>query len=156
VVRFASGGKTTAKKDLGLMAMSYGHVYVASVAMGARDAHTLRVFLEAESYPGPSLILAYSHCIAHGIAMADGMTQQRLAVASGRWLLYRHDPRRRLRGLAPLVLDCSGPHLPLAEALAGEGRFQSMGEELCREAQAELQERWRLYQRLATPPPAEP
>ncbi|MFM2079414.1 MAG: pyruvate:ferredoxin (flavodoxin) oxidoreductase [Cyanobacteriota bacterium] len=156
VAQFASGGKTTAKKDLGLMAMSYGHVYVASVAMGARDAHTLRVFLEAEAYPGPSLILAYSHCIAHGIAMADGMTQQRLAVASGRWLLYRHDPRRRERGLAPLVLDCGGPRLPLAEALAGEGRFQPLREELCREAQAELQERWRLYQRLAAPPPADP
>ncbi|MEY3929089.1 MAG: pyruvate:ferredoxin (flavodoxin) oxidoreductase [Cyanobacteriota bacterium] len=156
VAQFASGGKTTAKKDLGLMAMSYGHVYVASVAMGARDAHTLRVFLEAEAYPGPSLILAYSHCIAHGIAMADGMTQQQLAVASGRWLLYRHDPRRRERGLAPLVLDCGGPRLPLAEALAGEGRFQPLREELCREAQAELQERWRLYQRLAAPPPADP
>jgi pyruvate-ferredoxin/flavodoxin oxidoreductase len=159
VAQFASGGKTTAKKDLGLMAMSYGHVYVASVAMGARDEHTLRVFLEAESYPGPSLILAYAHCIAHGISMAEGMTQQRLAVTSGRWLLYRHDPRRRARGLAPLVLDCGGPRLPLAAALASEGRFSqlhaSAPELACsldREAQVELQERWRLYQQLAAPP----
>ncbi|MEX1322914.1 MAG: pyruvate:ferredoxin (flavodoxin) oxidoreductase, partial [Synechococcaceae cyanobacterium] len=94
VAKFAASGKPSGKKDLGLMAMTYGHIYVASVAMGARDEHTIRAFLEAESYPGPSLILAYSHCIAHGIDMAQGMAHQKLAVDTGRWLLYRYDPRR--------------------------------------------------------------
>ncbi|MFZ9950980.1 MAG: pyruvate:ferredoxin (flavodoxin) oxidoreductase [Vulcanococcus sp.] len=161
VAKFASGGKATAKKDLGLMAMTYGHVYVASVAMGARDEHTLRAFLEAESYPGPSLILAYSHCIAHGIDMARGMAHQKQAVDSGRWLLYRHDPRRRARGLAPLVVDSRSPSLPLAEAMAGENRFRMLryshpeqARALSREAEQELQERWQLYQRLAAPPAA--
>ena len=160
VAKFASGGKPTAKKDLGLMAMTYGHVYVASVAMGARDEHTLRAFLEAESYPGPSLILAYSHCIAHGIDMARGMAHQQQAVESGRWLLYRHDPRRRQQGLPPLVLDSRSPSLPLAEAMASENRFRLLAysqperaRELCREAQQELEERWQLYRRLAAPPP---
>jgi pyruvate-ferredoxin/flavodoxin oxidoreductase len=159
VAKFASGGKATAKKDLGLMAMTYGHVYVASVAMGARDEHTLRAFLEAESYPGPSLILAYSHCIAHGIDMARGMAHQKQAVDSGRWLLYRHDPRRREQGLPPLQLDSRSPSLPLAEAMASENRFRMLryshpdqARALSREAEAELRERWELYQRLAAPP----
>jgi pyruvate-ferredoxin/flavodoxin oxidoreductase len=163
VAKFASGGKTTAKKDLGLMAMTYGHVYVASVAMGARDEHTLRAFLEAESYPGPSLILAYSHCIAHGIDMARGMAHQKQAVDSGRWLLYRHDPRRRSQGLAPLVVDSRSPSLPLADAMAGENRFRMLryshpeqARALCREAEAEQRERWDLYQRLAAAPTAPP
>ena len=156
VTPFASGGKATAKKDLGLMAMTYGHVYVASVAMGARDEHTLRCFLEAESYPGPSLILAYSHCIAHGIDMGLGMQQQQRAVASGRWLLYRHDPRRRAQGLSALVLDSRSPRLPLAEAMATELRFRQLhssdparAQSLALEAEAELQQRWELYRRLA-------
>ena len=154
VAKFASGGKTTAKKDLGLMAMTYGHVYVASVAMGARDEHTLRAFLEAESYPGPSLILAYSHCIAHGIDMAKGMAQQKQAVDAGRWLLYRHDPRRS----PPLSLDSRSPSVPLAEAMASENRFRMLryshpeqAQQLTRQAQEELQQRWELYQRLAQP-----
>ena len=158
VAKFASGGKATAKKDLGLMAMTYGHVYVASVAMGARDEHTLRAFLEAESYPGPSLILAYAHCIAHGIDMAHGMEQQRQAVQSGRWLLYRHDPRRKQRGLNPLVLDCRSPSVPLGEALRSERRFRRLHDSnpararaLWREAEQDLLERWQLYQRLAAP-----
>ena len=156
VTPFASGGKATAKKDLGLMAMTYGHVYVASVAMGARDEHTLRCLLEAESYPGPSLILAYSHCIAHGIDMGLGMQQQQRAVASGRWLLYRHDPRRRAQGLSALVLDSRSPQLPLAEAMATELRFRQLhssdparAQSLAQEAEAELQQRWELYRRLA-------
>jgi pyruvate-ferredoxin/flavodoxin oxidoreductase len=98
-------------------------VYVASVAMGARDEHTLRAFLEAESYRGPSLILAYSHCIAHGIDMAKGMAQHKHAVDAGRWLLYRHDPRRAAQGMPALSLDSRSPSLPLAEAMGSENRF---------------------------------
>jgi pyruvate-ferredoxin/flavodoxin oxidoreductase len=159
VARFAAAGKATAKKDLGLMAMTYGDVYVASVAMGARDEHTIRVFLEAESYPGPSLILAYSHCIAHGIAMGEGMTQQQLAVQSGRWLLYRFDPRRRARGLNPLQLDSPAPRLPMAQAMASENRFRQLQHSqperaaaLAAEAQVAVDRRWALYRALATLP----
>jgi pyruvate-ferredoxin/flavodoxin oxidoreductase len=161
VAKFASGGKTTAKKDLGLMAMTYGSAYVASVAMGAHDEHTLRVFLEAESFPGPSLILAYSHCIAHGIDMAKGMHQQQQAVACGRWLLYRHDPRRRAQGLPALVVDSHPPSLGLEEAMASENRFRMLqyshpdqARSLTKQAQAELYQRYELYQRLASTPPA--
>jgi len=156
VAKFAAGGKASAKKDLGLMAITYGTVYVASVAMGARDEHTIRAFLEAESYPGPSLILAYSHCIAHGIAMERGMEQQRLAVASGRWPLYRHDPRRSERGENPLQLDSPAPTIPLAEAMASEQRFRLLAStqpersrELARQAQAAVDRRWALLQKLA-------
>jgi len=156
VAAFASAGKTTAKKDLGLMAMTYGHVYVASVAMGARDEHTLRAFLEAESYAGPSLILAYAHCTAHGIAMAQGMAHQKAAVESGRWLLYRHDPRRRERGLNPLRLDMGNPHRDLAEAMALETRFSRLAldqpqraAELSQQAESARQQRWALYRALA-------
>ena len=107
VAKFAAGGKPAGKKDLGLIAMSYGNIYVASVAMGAKDEQTLRAFVEAESYPGPSLIIAYSHCIAHGIALDQGVgaRQQKLAVESGQWLLYRYDPRRTEAGENPLQLD---------------------------------------------------
>jgi len=158
VAKFAAAGKAAPKKDLGLMAMSYGTVYVASVAMGARDEHTLRAFLEAESYPGPSLILAYSHCIAHGISMAKGMTQQQLAVDSGRWLLYRYDPRRQERGENPLQLDSKPAKIPLAEAMATENRFGLLhsneperAQELNQQAQRELDRRWALYSGLAQP-----
>ena len=92
VAKFAAGGKPGAKKDLGLIAMSYGNIYVASVAMGAKDEHTLKAFLEAEAYNGPSLIIAYSHCIAHGINMTTAMSNQKAAVDSGQWLLYRYNP----------------------------------------------------------------
>jgi pyruvate-ferredoxin/flavodoxin oxidoreductase len=156
VAKFAAAGKSAGKKDLGLMAMSYGSIYVASVAMGARDEHTIRAFLEAESYPGPSLILAYSHCIAHGIDMAQGMAQQKLAVDSGRWLLYRYDPRRAERGENPLQLDSPGPRTPLAEAMESENRFRMLrysqperARQLARAAQAQLDRRWAAYRALA-------
>lgn len=159
VAKFAAGGKPAGKKDLGLMAMSYGTIYVASVAMGARDEHTIRAFLEAESYPGPSLILAYSHCIAHGIDMAQGMAQQKLAVESGRWLLYRYDPRRAARGENPLQLDSPGPRTPLAEAMESENRFRMLrysqperARQLARAAQADLDRRWAVYRALAAQP----
>ena len=160
VAKFAAGGKATAKKDLGLMAMTYGSVYVASVAMGARDEHTIRAFLEAESYPGPSLILAYSHCIAHGIDMAQGMEHQKAAVASGRWFLYRFDPRRTARGENPLQLDHRAPSRSLADGMAGENRFRMLSfsqperaRELLRAAEAERDRRLALYRALAAEAP---
>jgi pyruvate-ferredoxin/flavodoxin oxidoreductase len=160
VAKFASAGKAAPKKDLGLMAMTYGTVYVASVAMGARDEHTIRVFLEAESYPGPSLIIAYSHCIALGIDMAQGMAHQKLAVDSGRWLLYRYDPRRTERGEIPLQLDSPAPKCSLKEAMEQENRFRMLrysqperAQALVRQAQRELECRWATYRALAQPAP---
>jgi pyruvate-ferredoxin/flavodoxin oxidoreductase len=156
VAKFAAAGKPLGKKDLGLMAMTYGHIYVASVAMGARDEHTIRAFLEAESYPGPSLILAYSHCIAHGIDMAQGMAQQKLAVEAGRWPLYRYDPRRAERGENPLQLDSPGPRRPLAEAMESENRFRMLrysqperARQLAQAAQADIDRRWAAYRAVA-------
>jgi pyruvate-ferredoxin/flavodoxin oxidoreductase len=158
VAKFAAAGKAAPKKDLGLMAMTYGTVYVASVAMGARDEHTIRAFLEAESYPGPSLIIAYSHCIAHGIDMAQGMAHQKLAVDSGRWLLYRYDPRRAERGETPLQLDSPAPKRSLKEAMEQENRFRMLrysqperAQALVRQAQRELECRWANYRALAHP-----
>ena len=158
VAKFAAAGKAAPKKDLGLMAMTYGTVYVASVAMGARDEHTIRAFLEAESYPGPSLIIAYSHCIAHGIDMAQGMAHQKLAVDSGRWLLYRYDPRRAERGETPLQLDSPAPKLSLEEAMEQENRFRMLrysqperARALVRQAQRELECRWATYRALSQP-----
>src|SRR5947209_8705366 len=115
VAKFAAGGKPAPKKDLGLIAMTYGNVYVASVAMGAKDEHTLRAFLEAEAYDGPSLILAYSHCTAHGINMATAMQNQKAAVDSGHWLLYRHDPRLGGDGKHPFHLDSRRPSAPFKD-----------------------------------------
>jgi pyruvate-ferredoxin/flavodoxin oxidoreductase len=136
-------------------------VYVASVAMGARDEHTIRAFLEAERYPGPSLILAYSHCIAHGIAMAQGMEHQKLAVESGRWMLYRYDPRRAERGETPLQLDSPAPRRSLEEGMAAENRFRMLrygqperARELLRRAEAERERRWAAYRALAQPHPS--
>ena len=113
---------------LGLIAMSYGNIYVASVAMGAKDEHTLRAFVDAESYPGPSLIIAYSHCIAHGIALDQGVGahQQKLAVDSGQWLLYRYDPRRAEAGENPLQLDSPAAKVKLQEYLLSENRFKML------------------------------
>lgn len=159
IAKFAAGGKPASKKDLGLMAMTYGNVYVASVAMGARDEHTLRAFLEAESYDGPSIILAYSHCIAHGIDMTKGMEQQKLNVEAGRWLLYRYDPRRAQAGHNPLQLDSRAPKGKLADAIYRENRFamltRSNPEEarrLLEESELDIENRWGLYQYMATQP----
>jgi pyruvate-ferredoxin/flavodoxin oxidoreductase len=122
--KFAAAGKATHKKDLGLMAMSYGHVYVASVAFGAKDAHTVQAFQEAASYEGPSLIIAYSHCIAHGYDLRCGAEQQKLAVNSGVWPLYRYDPRRTERGEPPLVLDAPTGKISVTEYMRNETRFR--------------------------------
>jgi pyruvate-ferredoxin/flavodoxin oxidoreductase len=122
--KFAVKGKELGKKDLGLMAMSYGHVYVASVAMGAKDHQTLKAIQEAEAHPGPSLVIAYSHCIAHGYDLALGAEQQKLAVDSGVWPLYRFDPRRLERGLSPLQLDAGAPRTPPERFMMNESRFR--------------------------------
>ena len=156
VAKFAASGKPGPKKDLGLMAMSYGNIYVASVAMGAKDEHTLKVFLEAEAYNGPSLIIAYAHCIAHGIDMTTGMSNQKVAVDSGQWLLYRYNPERTARGENPLILDSRTPTRKLQEFMSMETRFKmltkSKPEEaklLWDEAQHDVLARFRLYEYMA-------
>ncbi|MEM8806915.1 MAG: thiamine pyrophosphate-dependent enzyme, partial [Cyanobacteria bacterium P01_G01_bin.38] len=158
VAKFAAAGKTTGKKDLGLMAMTYGSAYVASVAMGARDEHTLKAFLEAEAYDGPSLIIAYSHCIAHGINMATAMHHQKAVVDSGRWLLYRYDPRCRAAGQSPLVVDSRAPKLPVEQSMYAENRFKMLAhshpqeaKQLLQQVQQDVKTRWDLYQSLAKP-----
>jgi pyruvate-ferredoxin/flavodoxin oxidoreductase len=161
--KFAAAGKGGPKKDLGLMAMSYGHVYVARVAFGAKDHQTVKAMLEAESYPGPSLVIAYSHCIAHGYDMAFGAEQQKLAVDSGVWPLYRFDPRRSDVGQPPLQLDCGAPKVPVEKYMMNEGRFR-MVEKIDRErfrrllaaAQEDSVNRFALYQRLAGIAPEAP
>jgi pyruvate-ferredoxin/flavodoxin oxidoreductase len=122
--KFAVSGKETGKKDLGLMAMSYGHVYVARVAMGAKDFQTVKAIQEAEAHPGPSLVIAYSHCIAHGYDMAQGCEQQKLIVDSGLWPLYRFDPRRLEQGLSPLQLDSGAPKSLPEKFMMNESRFR--------------------------------
>ena len=156
VAKFAMGGKGMPKKDLGLIAMSYGYVYVARVAMGANDQQTLRAFLEAESYDGPSLIIAYSHCIAHGFDMAKGLEQQKLAVQSGHWPMYRYDPRLAEQGHNPLIIESKEPSIPLSQYAYNETRYKMLtqldeerAEELMREAQRDAKSRWTLYQQMA-------
>ena len=154
--KFASSGKDTPKKDLALHAMSYGHVYVASVAYGAKDAQTVRAFTEAESYPGPSLIIAYSHCIAHGYDLALGPHQQKLAVESGVWPLFRFDPRRIAQGEPPLMLDATPGKVKISDYMKGEGRFRAVErldehryQELCARAEREVLHRIELYAQLS-------
>ena len=156
VAKFAAAGKPLAKKDLGMMAMCYGTVYVARVAMGANPRQTIRAFLEAESYPGPSLIIAYCQCIAHGINMIKGFEQQKLAVKSGYWPLYRYDPRLAEQGKNPLRLDSKPPSIPFRDYALNEIRYRSLvqsdperAERLLDLAQKDVEERWRMYQRLA-------
>jgi pyruvate-ferredoxin/flavodoxin oxidoreductase len=122
--KFATAGKATRKKDLGLLAMSYGHVYVAEVAMQAHSAQTVEAFLEAERHPGPSLIIAHSPCIAHGYDLIHSATQQKRAIDSGMWPLYRFNPGRIERGEAPLVLDSDAPKLDVGAYMENEARFR--------------------------------
>ena len=156
VAKFATAGKPAPKKDLGLIAMTYGNVYVASVAMGARDEHTLRAFIEAEAYEGPSLIIAYSHCIAHGINMTRAMRNQKAAVDSGQWLLYRFNPERAKQGENPLHLDCTKPKMKVQEYLYMENRFKMLlktrpadAKRLFKDVQNDVNSRWKLYEYLA-------
>jgi pyruvate-ferredoxin/flavodoxin oxidoreductase len=159
VAKFAAGGKPSGKKDLGLIAMSYGNVYVARVAMGAKDEQTLRAFLEAEAYDGPSLIIAYSHCLMHGIDMSKGMRNQKAAVESGQWPLYRYNPDRAAQGENPLSLDSRAPKIPIKDYLQMETRFKMLelskpetAKILFKAAQADVNERWALYEYLASRP----
>jgi pyruvate-ferredoxin/flavodoxin oxidoreductase len=154
--KFAAAGKPIGKKDLGLLANMYGHVYVAKVAFGAKMAQTAQAFLEAESYPGPSLIIAYSHCIAHGYDMANGASQQKLAVDSGVWPLYRFDPRRVANGEPPLKLDYGPPKVKVADYLRNESRFRSIERSdparyraFLKESQAAADRRYAVYEQLA-------
>jgi pyruvate-ferredoxin/flavodoxin oxidoreductase len=156
VAKFAAGGKPAPKKDLGLMAMSYGNVYVASVAMGAKDEHTLKAFLEAEAYDGPSIIIAYSHCIAHGIDMTTAMSDQKVAVDSGQWLLYRYHPQRTLAGENPLLLDSRTPNRKVKDYFQQQTRFKMLQKSnpehaklLWDEAQQDVDTRYRFYEYLA-------
>jgi pyruvate-ferredoxin/flavodoxin oxidoreductase len=156
VAKFAMSGKGINKKDLGLIAMSYGYVYVARVAMGSSDQQTLRAFLEAEAYDGPSLIIAYSHCIAHGIDMAKGLDQQKLAVQSGHWPLYRYNPDLIVQGQNPLSIDSKEPSIPLEQYIYNETRYRMLvqadearAEMLLKEAQGDVKKRWDFYKQMA-------
>ncbi len=165
--KFAEAGKETPKKDLGLLAMSYGNVYVARIAFGAKMSQTVQVLQEAESYPGPSLVIAYSHCIAHGYDMALGAEQQKLAVASGTWPLYRFDPRRSATGQPALQLDSGPPKVDVLEYMRNESRFRMVEKEsperfraLVARAREVTREREAVYRHLAglavAPPAGEP
>ena len=156
VAKFAMGGKEIPPKDLGMMAMAYGHVYVASVAFGAKDSQTIRAFLEAESYDGPSIIIAYSHCIAHGYNMSDALDHQKAVVECGAWPMYRFDPRRTAMGENPLKLDSKAPKISFDEWALSETRFRMLAKinperskKLLAEAQRVVQAKYDMYQQLA-------
>ncbi len=158
VAQFAANGKASRKKDLGLMAMSYGNVYVAQIAMGASQEQTLRVMLEAESYPGPSLVIAYSPCLNHGIkgGPAQSQEQAKRAVEAGYWSLYHYDPRRAERGENPFVLDSGEPRADFKTFLLSEVRYAALqrrfperAEELYARADAAAAARRETYGRLA-------
>jgi len=159
VAKFATGGKRTGKKDLAMEAVSYGSVYVARVAMGGGDTHTIKAFLEAEAYDGPSLIIAYSHCIAHGYDMSFGLEQQKAAVLSGYWPLMRYDPALRLEGKNPFQLDSKAPSIPLKKYAYQEARYTMLARsnpeaarELLIAAQDDVERQWRVYANRAGMP----
>ncbi len=156
VAKFAAGGKPQVKKDLAMLAMTYGNVYVARVAMGASDMQTVKAFLEAEAYDGPSLIVAYSHCIAHGYDMAHGLDQQKGAVQSGYWPLFRYNPELAKTGKNPLQLDSKAPSIPLEKYAYNETRYTMLvksdpqaAKRLLDLAQEDVKNRWRLYEHWA-------
>jgi pyruvate-ferredoxin/flavodoxin oxidoreductase len=156
VAKFAAGGKPMSKKDLGLHAINYGNVYVATVALGANDAQTIRAYLDAESYDGPSIVIAYAHCIAHGIDMTRGYQQQKAAVNSGHWLLYRYDPRLSAAGKNPLTLDSRPPSISVKEYAYAETRYKALtfsnpeqAKHLLHLAQKDIMARYQFYQQMA-------
>ena len=157
VAKFAFGGKSLPKKDLALMAMSYGNVYVAQVAMGGGDTQTLKAIREAEAYDGPSLIIAFSHCIAHGYDLMYGMEQQKAAVQSGYWPLFRYNPAWAKEGGKPLQMDSRPPTMPLEKYMNNETRFTVLGQsnpaaakKLLNLAQQDVMKRWRFYEEFAS------
>ena len=159
VAKFSAGGKATAKKDLAKLASDYGHVYVATVAYGAKDVQTLRVFHEAEAYPGPSLIVAYSPCIAHGYDLLYNQRQQELAVKSGHWPLFRFDPRQAAAGGNPFKLDSAVPSQPIRALMESETRFAMLArshpeaaQRFLEQAQQEAERRFKAYQDMALRP----
>jgi len=164
VAKFAAGGKQAGKKDLAMEAISYGSVYVARIAMGGSDTHTVKAFLEAEAYNGPSLIIAYSHCIAHGYDMSQGLAQQKAAVLSGSWPLIRYNPDLRLEGKNPFQLDSRAPSIPFKQYAYQEARYTMLARsnpevarELLQLAQEDVHRRWRVYaNRAAMPGNGEP
>jgi pyruvate-ferredoxin/flavodoxin oxidoreductase len=156
VAKFAAGGKPSGKKDLGGMAMSYGNCYVATIAMGANDAHTVRTFIEAEAYDGPSIIIAYSHCIQQGIDMAKGLNQQKLAVESGYWPLYHFNPTLKAQGKNPFVLDSGTPKFTMKDYAYNETRYKMLvlsnpevAEKLITQAQQDVTERWKKLEQMS-------
>jgi pyruvate-ferredoxin/flavodoxin oxidoreductase len=156
VAKFAAGGKPTFKKDLAMMAMAYENVYVAQVAFGAKDVQTIRAFLEAESYPGPSVLICYSPCIAHGVDMSNNLRQQDMAVNSGHWPLFRYDPRKIDAGENPLHMDSKAPSIPYRDYLASETRFSVLNrthpddaERFLKLAQKHVESKYSLYEQLA-------
>ncbi len=156
VAKFAAGGKATGKKDLGMHAMAYGNVFVAQIAMGANDLQTVKAIAEAEAYDGPSIIIAYSHCIAHGINMKSGMDNQKAAVQSGHWPLYRYNPELIKEGKNPLQLDSKKPKIKFEEYAYQETRFKMLtkinpeaARKLLEEAQKDVDMRWNFYEQLA-------
>ena len=160
VARFAFGGKASPKKDLALMAMSYGNVYVARVAMGGSDSQTVKALYEAEAFDGPSLVIAFSHCIAHGYDMMYGLEQEKIAVQSGYWPLFRYHPRLLEQGKQPLQLDSRPPSVSLEKYMNNEARFTILknsdpqsARNLMQLAQEDVDVRWKLYERLAAAPP---
>jgi pyruvate-ferredoxin/flavodoxin oxidoreductase len=161
VAKFAAGGKRAPKKDLGMMAVNYGSVYVARVAMGGNDQQTVKAFMEAESWDGPSLIIAYSHCIAHGYDLLYGLEQQKNAVLSAYWPLFRYDPRRVAEGKNPFQLDSRAATLPLDQYIYKETRYSMLvhsnpevAKELLKEAENDVRVRWKMYEQLAAATPA--
>ena len=156
IPEFAANGKERPKKDLGMIAMTYGNIYVARVALGASDAQVLKAFNEADAYDGPSLIIAYSHCINHGIDMKKGLAQQKLAVNSGAWVLYRYDPRLKAEGKNPLQLDSKAPTAKVSDYAYNENRYRMLlnqdeerAEQLMRAAEIDAAQRWSLYSQMA-------
>ncbi len=159
VAKFAFGGKSKPKKDLGMMAMSYGNVYVGRLAFGSSDMQTVKAFMEAEAYDGPSLLICYSHCIAHGYDLIHGLDQQKAAVQSGYWPLYRYNPDLAKQGKNPLTLDSKAPALPLEKYIYNETRYTMLvqsnpeaAKQLLGMAQEEVAKRWKLYEHLASMP----
>jgi pyruvate-ferredoxin/flavodoxin oxidoreductase len=156
VAKFAAKGKDISKKDLGMIAMSYGYIYVARIAMGANDAQTLKALREAEAFDGPSLIIAYSHCIAHGIDMSKGLEQQKLAVLAGHWPLYRYNPANMKEGKNPLSIDSKEPSIEFKDYAYNETRYRMLlqsdeerAETLMKMTQADAKKRWELYKQMA-------